>query len=280
MILVAVTALTCTATACTGDKETERTENPEEGNGGQPDNPAYPEDIETTSYSVDNVRFNMVAVQGGTFRMGSDNGPSDQRPAHNVTLSDFLIGQTEVTQELWTAVMGRNPSGFKGRNLPVENVTWEACHTFIDRLNKRLHDSGQLAADRNFRLPTEAEWEYAARGGNQSNGYAYAGSNDIDEVAWTRGNTDRTHPVGSKAPNELGLYNMSGNVWEWVEDYYAPYSAADQTDPVNTTDKTSGLVIKRGGSWYYSQQERFTPTFRYGYYTNVTDSSIGMRLCL
>lgn len=224
----------------------------------------------------------MIAVEGGTFIMGANdsNVPSDQKPAHKVTLSDYFIGQTEVTQELWTVIMGSNPSGFKGKNLPVENVTWNACHDFINRLNKLLHDSDQLAKDRNFSLPSEAQWEYAARGGNKSQGYKYAGSNDIDAVAWTRGNTDRTHPVTTKMPNELGLYDMSGNVWEWVEDYYAPYNPADQRDPVNNKDKSSGLVIKRGGSWYYSQEERFTPTFRYGYYTSITDSSIGVRLCL
>ena len=244
---------------------------------------AEPEGLETTTFQVtDAVRFKMIAVEGGTFRMGLDASDvqSDQRPAHNVTLSDYLIGETEVTQTLWQAVMGSNPSEFRGNNLPVDNVTWEACKIFVTRLNKLLHENGQLAKERNFHLPTEAQWEYAARGGNRSKGYTYAGSNDIDAVAWTRGNTNRTHPVASKIANELGLYDMSGNVWEWVEDFYAPYPAVDQTNPVNTTDRSSGLVIKRGGSWYYSQEERFRPTFRYGYYTSVTDSSIGVRLCL
>lgn len=252
-------------------------------NGTQENNKNQdPEGIETMTFHIGKVQFRMIAVEGGTFIMGANdsNVPSDQKPAHKVTLSDYFIGQTEVTQELWTAIMGSNPSGFKGKNLPVENVTWNACHDFINRLNKLLHDSDQLAKDRNFSLPSEAQWEYAARGGNKSQGYKYAGSNDIDAVAWTRGNTDRTHPVTTKMPNELGLYDMSGNVWEWVEDYYAPYNPADQRDPVNNKDKSSGLVIKRGGSWYYSQEERFTPTFRYGYYTSITDSSIGVRLCL
>ena len=252
-------------------------------NGTQENNKNQdPEGIETMTFHIGKVQFRMIAVEGGTFIMGANdsNVPSDQKPAHKVTLSDYFIGQTEVTQELWTAIMGSNPSVFKGKNLPVENVTWNACHDFINRLNKLLHDSDQLARDRNFSLPSEAQWEYAARGGNKSQGYKYAGSNNIDAVAWTRGNTDRTHPVTSKMPNELGLYDMSGNVWEWVEDYYAPYNPADQRDPVNNKDKSSGLVIKRGGSWYYSQEERFTPTFRYGYYTSITDSSIGVRLCL
>ena len=195
-------------------------------NGTQENNKNQdPEGIETITFHIGKVQFRMIAVEGGTFIMGANdsNVPSDQKPAHKVTLSDYFIGQTEVTQELWTAIMGSNPSGFKGKNLPVENVTWNACHDFINRLNKLLHDSDQLAKGRNFSLPSEAQWEYAARGGNKSQGYKYAGSNDIDAVAWTRGNTDRTHPVTSKMPNELGLYDMSGNVWEWVEDYYAPY---------------------------------------------------------
>lgn len=236
----------------------------------------------TIKFTVDEIEFRMVNVEGGTFMMGSNESGvnKDQKPVHKVSLSGFSIGQTEVTQELWQAVMGNNPSEFSGKNLPVDNVTWNECHSFITRLNKILHDNGQLAKDKSFHLPSEAQWEFAARGGNKSKGYNYAGSNNINAVAWTRGNTNRTHPVGSKIPNELGLYDMSGNVWEWVEDYYAPYVSADQENPVNISDRSSGLVIKRGGSWYYSQEERFTPAFRYGYYTDVTDSSIGMRLCL
>lgn len=236
---------------------------------------------QATVFTVKNVSFKMIPVKGGTFMMGADDRERDQKPAHSVTLSDYMIGETEVTQELWRAVMGSNPSEFSGRNLPVDNVTWRACHEFVKRLNAMLHESGQLAPDRNFHLPSEAQWEFAARGGTQSKGYAYAGSDDIDAVAWTRGNTNRTHPVASKKPNELGLYDMSGNVWEWVEDYYFPYSSEAQTDPCNTAKRDSqNRVIKRGGSWYYSQRERFTPTYRYGYYTDVTDSSIGVRLCL
>lgn len=238
--------------------------------------------INTIKFKVNNVEFRMVTIEGGTFVMGSDKtgNNKDQKPGHKVTLSDFSIGQTEVTQELWQAVMGSNPSEFSGKNLPVDNVTWDECHVFVTRLNKIMHENGQLAQDKTFHLPSEAQWEYAAKGGNKSKSYTYAGSNDINAVAWTRGNTNRTHPVASKIPNELGIYDMSGNVWEWVEDYYAPYRAADKTNPINITDKSSGLVVKRGGSWYYSQDERFTPSFRYGYYTDVTDSSIGMRLAL
>jgi formylglycine-generating enzyme required for sulfatase activity len=235
-----------------------------------------------TIYSVNNVQFKMIAIEGGSFQMGSDasDAKSDQKPVHKVTLSDFSIGQTEVTQELWQAVMGDNPSEFSGKNLPVDNVTWEQCQQFVAKLNKLLHDSGKLPADKQFHLPTEAQWEYAARGGNKSKGYKYAGSDNINAVAWTRGNSGaKTYPVGSKAPNELDLFDMSGNVWEWCQDYYDPYKSGEQTNPAGPTSNT-GQVIKRGGSWYYAPEHYFRVAFRYGYYTNVTDSSIGMRLCL
>lgn len=234
------------------------------------------------TFSVGTAQFTMIAVKGGSFMMGSESKGSqrDQKPVHKVTLSDFFIGETEVTQELWTAVMGHNPSEFRGTHLPVDTVTWQESHTFIDRLNRMLHDSGQLAEGYFFHLPTEAQWEYAARGGDKSQGYIYAGSNDIEAVAWTKGNAgNRTHPVAGKMPNELGLYDMSGNVWEWVEDFYAPYGAEEQINPIQT-DKSSNRVIKRGGSWYYPQDYRFRSTYRYAYYTAVSDSSIGMRLCL
>ncbi len=213
-------------------------------------------EVKTTTYTVCGVSFKMVAVQGGTFTMGataeqgSDAGDSE-KPAHQVTLSSYSIGQTEVTQELWQAVMGSNPSQFFGNlNLqrPVEYVSWNDCQTFISKLN-------QLTG-KNFRLPTEAEWEYAARGGNRSQGYKYAGSNNIDDVAWYWDNIPSqpcgtagygTQTVATKAPNELGLYDMSGNVWEWCQDWYGSYSSDAQTNP---TGPTSGsLRVNRGGSW-------------------------------
>jgi len=238
--------------------------------------------VETKTFVVNNVQFKMVAVEGGSFMMGSadNDAKSDQRPVHKVTVSDFSIGQTEVTQELWRAVMGRTPSEFSGKNLPVDNVTWDECHKFVAVLNQLLHETGQLSSDQNFHLPTEAQWEFAARGGNKSKSYKYAGSNDINAVAWTRDNADdMTHPVASKLPNELGLYDMSGNVWEWVQDYYGSYDPAGQINPTGTANNT-GKVIKRGGSWYYAPEYYFHTTFRYGYYTSVSDSSIGVRLAL
>ena len=182
---------------------------------------------------------NMVYVSGGTFIMGGDES-SDQTPTHSVTLSSYYICKYEVTQALWRAVMGSNPSKFKGDNLPVEQVSWNDCQTFINRLNSYT--------GRNFRLPTEAEWEFAARGGNYNRHYKYSGSNYISDVAWYCDNSgNRTHPVGTKQANELGLYDMSGNVWEWCSDWYGSYSSYSQSNP---TGATSGFGrVERGGNW-------------------------------
>ena len=161
----------------------------------------------------------MIPVEGGTFTMGSNiNGSwSNAYPEHTVTLSDYSIGQTEVTQELWIAVMGNNPSHFKGDpQRPVERVTWDDCQSFINELNK--------LTGRHFKLPTEAQWEFAARGGNQSMGFTYSGSNNLNDVAWYENNSNNsTHPVATKTPNELGLYDMSGNVQEWCQDWCGYY---------------------------------------------------------
>ena len=205
------------------------------GNGGTP---AF--DGEDKVYTVNGVSFKMIAVKGGTFQMGSNDGEDDEKTVHQVTLRDFYIGETEVTQELWTAVMGSNPSRFSGNmQCPVENVSWNDCQTFIAKLNEQTGET--------FRLPTEAQWEYAARGGNKSKGYIYSGSNTIDDVVWyTSNSSSTTHPVKTKAPNELGIYDMSGNVWEWCSDWYGSYSSAAQTDP--TGPSTGFDRVDRGGS--------------------------------
>ena len=224
--------------------------------------------LEYETIDVNGVRFKMIHVKGGTFMMGATPEQtgyafSDESPAHEVRLSDFSIGEMQVTQGLWKAVMGSNPSRFKGKNLPVENVSWDDCQEFIRKLNEKTK--------RNFRLPTEAEWEYAARGGNKSQGYKYAGSNNLDEVAWYVENSgNKTQEVGLKKPNELGLYDMSGNVWEWCNDWFDDYSSSTQINPQGPS--SGSLRVNRGGSWYNSARHcrvssrgSHTPGFRYGY---------------
>ena len=197
---------------------------------------------------VNGVKFNMVKIKGGTFRMGAtseqSNYDNDEKPVHSVTLSDYYMGETEVTQELWEAVMGSNPSRFMGDNQrPVERVSWDDCQEFIKKLN-------QLTG-KEFRLPTEAEWEYAARGGKYSRGYKYSGSNNSDEVAWYGTNSgDKTHPIATKKANELGLYDMSGNVLEWCNDWYGDYHSNSQTNP--TGPSQGEYRVLRGGSWDFN----------------------------
>ncbi len=199
------------------------------------------------TFTVNGVSFTMVAVKGGTFTMGatSEQGSDafdSEKPAHQVTLSDYWIGETEVTERLWTAVMGSNPSYYKiGDSYPVEAVSWEDCQTFISKLNSLTGET--------FRLPTEAEWEFAARGGTQSQGCKYSGSNTIGNVAWYTDNSGSAkHPVATKAANELGLYDMSGNVWEWCQDWYSSsyYSSSPSTNPTGPT--TGSYRVDRGGS--------------------------------
>ena len=192
--------------------------------------------------------FDMVFVAGGTFTMGAtaeqgSDADSDEKPTHSVTVSDFYIGKYEVTQAQWRAVMGSNPSNFTGDNNPVEKVSWDDIQEFIKKLNAQT--------GKRFRLPTEAEWEYAARGGNQSKGYKYSGSNSISDVAWYDDNSSsKTHPVGQKTPNELGIYDMSGNVCEWCQDWYGDYSSDAQTNP--TGPSSGSLRVLRGGGWHGS----------------------------
>lgn len=201
------------------------------------------EDATEQEFKVNGVKFKMIRVEGGTFTMGctSEQGNcwDDEEPAHKVTLSTYYIGETEVTQALWKAVMGSNPSYFKGDNLPVESVSWNDCQEFIRKLN-------QLTG-KTFRLPTEAEWEYAARGGNKSHGYKYSGSNTVGNVAWHIDNSvSKTHTVRTKSPNELGLYDMSGNVFEWCSDWKGSYNSSAQTNPKGPSSGSDRVL--RGGS--------------------------------
>jgi formylglycine-generating enzyme required for sulfatase activity len=172
-----------------------------------------------------------VYVAGGTFQMGS-NGESVEKPIHTVTVSSFFMDKTEVTQVQYRKVMGKDPSNFSGCDeCPVENVSWHDANAYAKKVGKRL--------------PTEAEWEYAARGGNKSKGYKYSGSNNLNAVGWY--SDSKTHPVAQKQPNELGLYDMSGNVWEWCSDRYGDYSSSPQTDPQGSYSGSSRVI--RGGGW-------------------------------
>ncbi|GHV68884.1 hypothetical protein FACS1894199_16810 [Bacteroidia bacterium] len=188
----------------------------------------------------------MVSVQGGTFTMGctdeqgNDCLSDDEKPAHKVTISSFYIGKYEVTQAQWKLIMGSNPSEFKSDNLPVEMVSWTDAQEFIWRLN--------AATGKQYRLPTEAEWEYAARGGNKSQNYKYSGSHNLSNVDWFNDNSDdRPHPVGTKLANELGIHDMSGNVCEWCSDWFGIYSSSQQQDPMGAS--SGSARVYRGGSW-------------------------------
>ena len=203
---------------------------------------------------IPGLGIEFVYVKAGTFLMGSaESGPNDEKPVHQVKITrDYWMGTCEITQAQWRALMGTDPSKYKGDNLPVEMVSWHEVTEFCRKLTDREREKGKLPDGYVYRLPTEAEWEYAARGGTKSKGFIYPGSNDPDEVAWHHpGSSDETHPVGTKRPNELGLYDMAGNVWEWCLDFYAPdyYAKAPQADPVNSGSGDKTYRVCRGGSW-------------------------------
>lgn len=212
--------------------------------------------------TVNDVSFEMVFVEGGTFVMGN-NEIKKSTPEHQVTLDGFYIGKFEVTQALWKAVMLGNPSFFPDDNNPVENVGLLICEDFLKKLSN--------LTGYNFRFPTEAEWEFAARGGNKSQGYIYAGSNDVNEVAWLhRASGETTMPVGLLKPNELGIYDMSGNVEEYCSDWYGAYSAEPQVNPQGPNRGAS--KVRRGGGWphlisYGETTRRYwqAPTLTKGY---------------
>jgi len=211
---------------------------------------SYPVDVKkdtssnTQSFTItiNEVSYRMILVEAGTFTMGSKDESflHKEGPAHQVTLSDYYIGETEVTQALWKAVLGYNPSKYVGDNLPVDNVNWNDCQKFIKKINK--------ISGIEFRLPTEAEWEFAARGGKKSKGYIYSGSDVASEVAWYDVDEKRPHLVGTKKPNELGIYDMSGNVYEWCQDWYGRYSGEIQINPRGPNFGEKRVI--RSCSWF------------------------------
>lgn len=191
--------------------------------------------------TIKGTHFSMIRVDGGTFKMGATKEQKKpqvyERPVRNVTLSNYYIGETEVTQALWSAVMGSIPSRYSSRDMPVTLVSWEDCQRFVSKLR-------QLTG-LNFRLPTEAEWEYAARGGRMSKNYIYSGGNNPKLIAWYKKNDGMIHNVKTKLPNELGLYDMSGNVWEWCQDWHGKYPTNDETDPQGA--EIGETKVYRGG---------------------------------
>lgn len=226
---------------------------------------------------VKGVAYKLIKVDGGTFDMKESvphgkHGLLMKEVVQHTTLTEFCIGETLVTQALWTAVMGRNPSMFKGEMLPVDHVSWNDCQKFIHKL--------ESLTGRKFRLPTEAEWEFAARGGTSSMGYRYSGGNNLDLVAWYAGNSDnKPHPVASKMSNELGLYDMSGNVWEWCMDLYSNYNNEAVINPLCMMAKDGDSYVIRGGCWG-NDETNCLSTVRYYNHADYKGRYIGFRLCL
>lgn len=225
--------------------------------------------------------FEMIPVESGTFLMGAQKDLSErdnydeyaypiESPVHSVTINAYYIGKFEVTQAQWFAAMGNNPSSVQGDNLPVENITWEQVQEFITRLNQM--------SGKNFRLPTEAEWEFAAKGGKKTNNYKYSGFSVLAACGWYYSNSESTiHEIGSKYPNELGIYDMSGNVREWCNDWFANYPTYAENNPQGPS--SGNLKINRGGSWTTSAIN-CRNSYRHTDFPNEASNDLGFRLAL
>lgn len=227
-------------------------------------------------FCVNGVRFKMIYVEGGSFMMGAADDDSealnDEKPRHKVMLDSYYIAETQVTQALWEAVMGSNPSRFEGANRPVECVSWYDCQEFLKKLD--------ALTGMQFRLPTEAQWEYAARGGKCSKGYKYAGGNNLDSIAWWDGNSNHeTHDVKQKQPNELGLYDMTGNVWEWCNDWFDDSYYANSLEHNPQGPGLGYNRVVRGGSWGFDARCCCLP-YRVSESPDYRYHVIGLRLAL
>lgn len=245
------------------------------------------------NFAVPELSMEMVYVEPGTFNRGADNLGKAQKPLHKVKICHgFWMGKYPVTQEEYEYWTGRNPADFKLNKVlglwsgwsqpwhPIESVSWHDAVIFCEQLTQFERQAGRLPADYEYRLPTEAEWEYAARGASKSQGYMYSGSDDIDRVAWYKGNSNgHTSRVGQKEPNELGIHDMSGNVNEWCLDWYSRcyYRSTPQKDPVNTTEGVRH--VSRGGSWS-SVAQKCRSAFRNKWHPSKTASFLGFRVAL
>ena len=230
----------------------------------------------STCTSTGPIEYEMVFVEGGSFRMGAtaeqgDEFCADERPVHYMKINNFYIGKFEVTQEQWKRVMGENPSYFKGSDLPVEKVSWNDVQLFIEKLN--------LMTGKKYRLPREAEWEYAARGGKRCGGYKFSGANSTNDIGWVVTNSEETtHPVGSISyPNELGIYDMTGNVSEWCSDWYGLYSENPKYN-INGPQKGKTRVIRGGSYCYYAESCRNAA--RGNCYPSIRMRDLGFRLAM
>jgi formylglycine-generating enzyme required for sulfatase activity len=237
---------------------------------------------ENIKFKVNGQTFEMVYVGPGTFIMGAtpEQGIDlwlNERPTHRVTLSPYFIGKYEVTQALYEAVMGNNPSRFQGASLPVENVTWIEAEKFVETLNELLHEE---LGNKKFALPSEAQWEYAARGGNESEHYKYSGSDVANDVSWfSENSSDKTHTVGMLKPNELGICDMSGNVNEWCYDWWGIYNSEHRRNPNVTTEGIEHRRLVRGGGW--DRSERYSRvSIRHNMQPERKSPSIGFRIVL